>query len=52
MRLDRAWHLVQNLSVPLAQVAVSCGFADQAHLTRQFARRFGGTLGQFRRQLV
>lgn len=49
-RLDRARRLIKNAAMPLAQIAASCGFADQSHLTRQFSRRFGATPGQFRRQ--
>lgn len=33
---------------PIAAVAVDCGFADQAHLTRAFKRFRGITPGQFR----
>jgi AraC-like DNA-binding protein len=31
-----------------ANVAASCGFTDQAHLTREFRRRFGTTPGTYR----
>ena len=34
----------------LADVAHACGFTDQAHMTREFARWFGQTPGGMRRQ--
>ena len=37
---------------PLATVATDCGFADQSHLTRAFARLYGHTPGQFARALA
>ncbi len=38
--------------MPLAAVAVECGYADQSHLNRWFLRVHGVTPGRFRRQLV
>ncbi len=35
--------------LPIAQVALDCGFADQSHLTRVFKRSLGFTPGQFRK---
>jgi AraC family transcriptional regulator len=40
-RVERAQGLMLTTTTPLAQIAVSCGLADQAHLTRLF-RRFAG----------
>jgi AraC family transcriptional regulator len=51
-RLERAKRLIKDRAMPLAQIAASCGFADQSHLTRQFSRRFGATPGKFQRQLL
>jgi transcriptional regulator GlxA family with amidase domain len=34
---------------PIADIAVACGFGDQAHLTRRFCRAFGVTPGRYRR---
>jgi AraC-like DNA-binding protein len=36
----------------LAAIAVDCGFADQAHLTRMFKAAYGLTPAQFRRMVV
>ena len=41
-RLQKAKVLIEQ-GVPLAQVAVNSGFADQSHLTRQFKQGFGTT---------
>jgi AraC-like DNA-binding protein len=46
-RLDRARELMR-LGQPLADVAQSCGFADQAHLTRKFRGAFGLSPGLWR----
>ncbi|MEJ2867607.1 helix-turn-helix domain-containing protein [Actinomycetospora sp. OC33-EN08] len=49
-RIDRARSLLTTSDLPLAEVAVACGFYDQPALTRQFARLAGETPGQFRRR--
>ena len=48
--LARARQAARLLGVasPLAEVAVECGFSDQAHMTRDFARWFGLTPAQLR----
>lgn len=43
-RAERARGLIAQ-GLPLADVAGCCGFADQPHLTRVFAQRFGFTPG-------
>lgn len=37
-----------DVAAPLAEVAVECGFSDQAHMTRDFTRWFGVTPSQLR----
>jgi len=36
---------------PIAQVALSCGFADQSHLTKAVRKVTGRTPGGWRREL-
>lgn len=45
-RLDRAKSLVRG-GASIADTAIACGFADQAHLTRQFKSAFGITPGRW-----
>ncbi|WP_164886675.1 AraC family transcriptional regulator [Piscinibacter defluvii] len=47
-RVEHAQLLIRQ-GLPLAEVAVQCGFADQSQLTRAFAQKVGTTPGQFRR---
>ena len=47
-RLMRAQRLIAQ-GMPLSEAAAATGFADQSHLTRHFAARFGLTPGRFAR---
>jgi AraC family transcriptional regulator len=49
LRLDRARRLLDTPDVVLSDVALRTGFADQAHFTRFFKRRFGVTPGALQR---
>lgn len=49
-RIDRARSLLTTTELPLADVALACGFYDQPAFTRQFARLAGETPGHFRRR--
>lgn len=49
-RLMRAQALLQDSAMPLAQVALACGFASQQHMTQHFRRQFGVTPGRLRQQ--
>jgi AraC-like DNA-binding protein len=45
-RLDAARRMIAR-GVTLADAATGCGFADQSHLSRAFARRYGVTPGAY-----
>ncbi|MEO8217151.1 MAG: helix-turn-helix transcriptional regulator [Acidobacteriota bacterium] len=49
VRLGRARHLLDSTEIPIADVAASCGFADQSHFTREFRRAVGTTPARYRR---
>jgi AraC family transcriptional regulator len=49
-RLERARQLLEQTDLPLAQVAVACGFAHQSHMTQVFAQRLGCTPRTYRRR--
>ena len=48
-RLSRAMELMTTTGRGLAEIAFACGFADQAHFTKQFKKRVGVTPAQYRR---
>jgi AraC-like DNA-binding protein len=47
-RLERSREMMRNPHVRLAEIAVTAGFADQAHFTREFRKAFGFTPGLWR----
>jgi AraC-like DNA-binding protein len=49
-RVERARELLASSGTPLAEVAVMCGFTDQSHFSRVFARVVGTSPGVWRRQ--
>ena len=49
-RMDRARELLANRALSLADIAVSCGFADQSHFTRVFTAMVGVSPGAWRRR--
>jgi AraC family transcriptional regulator len=49
-RGNRAKALLRETSMPIADIAVTCGFADQSHLTRVFSKAFRISPGAWRRQ--
>src|SRR5689334_7012448 len=48
-RIMRAQHEMLAADEPLSQIALACGFADQAHLSRAFRRLTGRTPHAWRR---
>ncbi len=48
-RIERAKDLLLEGDIPLVQIALACGFVDQSHLTRAFARSEGYGPGKWRR---
>jgi transcriptional regulator GlxA family with amidase domain len=54
LRLGRAREMLsdaQLFDLPVAEVAVRCGFSDPSHFARRFRRRFGQSPLQFRSSL-
>jgi AraC family transcriptional regulator len=49
-RVRRAQELMLATDLPLSEIALQVGFADQAHLTTRFHRRIGKTPGAWRRE--
>jgi AraC family transcriptional regulator len=50
-RIDRAKALLMEGDLNLAEIALTCGFADQSHFTAAFRKSVGATPGIFRRDL-
>lgn len=50
MRLEYSRWLLLNNRQSITQVALDCGFADGAHLSRDFRARFGVSPREYRRQ--
>jgi AraC-like DNA-binding protein len=48
-RIALAQRLIYESATPLNEVAASCGFADQSHLTRVFMRNVGSSPAAWRR---
>jgi len=50
-RLERAGRLLASTATPLSEIALECGFCDQAHLTRSFRAAYGVTPARWRRRV-
>ena len=48
-RIEKAKQLLVDSTLSLAQIAWTCGFADQSHFTRVFAQLVQSSPGQWRR---
>jgi len=51
-RVARAKQLLADREMPIAEIAMECGFSDQSHLTRVFASLVGVPPGAWRRENV
>jgi AraC family transcriptional regulator len=51
-RVGRAKYLMQTTDDSLSQIAIDCGFCDQAHLCRSFVNIVGVTPHSWRRNMV
>ncbi len=49
MRVARAKELLLDRDLTLPQIAMACGFSDQSHMTRVFAKQEGRTPARWRR---
>ena len=49
-RVNRAKRMIYTTREPLCQIAVDCGFADQAHLCKSFRRWLGVSPAIWRRE--
>ena len=49
--MDQAKGLLRDGTLSLSEVALACGFSDQSHFTRVFARLIGVSPGARRRYL-
>ncbi|MGO4714397.1 AraC family transcriptional regulator [Bradyrhizobium sp. 2TAF24] len=49
MRIDEAKRLLLTTKLPLADIALICGFVDQSYFTRVFTRNVGTSPGAWRR---
>ena len=49
-RCERGMEMLRGTDLPIARIAHACGFASQAHLTRDFKAHFGVTPGRVPRR--
>jgi AraC family transcriptional regulator len=49
LRIKRAQHLLTTTDATIAEIALSCGFADQSHFTAAFRKATSSTPAAFRR---
>lgn len=49
MRIAHAQRLLEATNMPIAEIALECGFSHQEHLTHRFRRSYGTTPAVYRR---
>jgi len=49
LRIEEAKRLMLSTKLPLADIALICGFGDQSYFTRMFSRNVGASPGAWRR---
>jgi AraC-like DNA-binding protein len=47
-RIEHACQLVSSTQIPLAEIAMTCGFSDQSHFSATFRRQIGLTPAKYR----
>ncbi len=47
-RIERSQQLLRSSDLPISEIALACGFADQSHFTAAFVRATGVTPGAYR----
>ncbi|GAB3999174.1 hypothetical protein GCM10028807_48640 [Spirosoma daeguense] len=52
LRIQKALPLLVSPEIPLTEIALSCGFADQSHFIRSFKAQHSVTPSQYRKLLV
>jgi AraC family transcriptional regulator len=52
IRIDEARRLMLSTKLPLADIALICGFGDQSYFTRVFSRSIGASPGAWRKSRV
>jgi AraC-like DNA-binding protein len=52
LRVQKAKSLLQSSTLPLADIAIICGFGDQSYFTRVFTRSVGTSPGAWRRAMA
>jgi AraC-like DNA-binding protein len=52
VRIELAKQLLLTTDIPISEVALACGLADQSHLTRLFGRVVGLPPNTWRRQVL
>lgn len=51
-QVQNARVLLASTKLPMAQIAIDCGFTDESHLVRAFHKEYGTTPGVFRRKYI